>query len=79
MLVKSGRPIPVFIPYLAKQDTKKHKLIMKAASIGKDERGRMMQGSEEVKDEDLQVSQLIRFDHVIRKAMKICVKESKEN
>lgn len=38
-----------------------------------------MQGSEEVKDEDLQVSQLIRFDHVIRKAMKICVKESKEN
>lgn len=78
-LVQSGNQIPHFIPYLAKQDTKKHKLIMKAAAIGKDARGRLPPGTEGLKDEDLRVSQIIRFDHVIRKAMKICVKESKEN
>ena len=56
MLVQSGHRIPHFIPYLAKQDTKKHKLIMKAAAIGKDDRGNMPLGTKELKEEDLRVS-----------------------
>lgn len=56
MLVQSGHRIPHFIPYLAKQDTKKHKLIMKAAAIGKDERGNMPLGTKELSEEDLRVS-----------------------
>lgn len=45
----------------------------------KDERASMLKDTKDFDEEDLEVSQIIRFDHVIRKAMKICVKESKEN
>lgn len=58
---------------------RKHKLIMKAAAHGEDARGRMPKGTEGLKAEDLQASQIIRFDHIIRQAMKICGKESRES
>jgi len=78
-VAKAGGTTPHFIPYLAKQETKKNKLIMHAAAVGPDAKGRLPKGTQDLKKEDIQVSQIIRFDYIIRKAMKICGKESKES
>lgn len=52
---------------------------MKVALHGRDAEGRLPKGTEDLTDEDMRQSQIIRFDYIIRKAMKICGKESKEN
>lgn len=52
-VVQSGGTIPHFIPYLAKQDTKRHKLIMKAAAHGRDAKGRLPIGTRHLQKEDL--------------------------
>ena len=52
---------------------------MKAALHGKDSKGKFPKGTEHLTDQDMLLSQIIRFDYIIRKAMKICGKESREN
>jgi hypothetical protein len=60
--------IPHFIPYLEKEVIKNNKNIMRYAE--KEKKNNLNS------DKNMQYSEIIRFDHIIRKALKVCEKES---
>lgn len=75
--------VPIFVPYLDKGQSKLNKCIMRAAADGGGLAGlqslaKELPGAGDLAEADLARSWFLRFDHVIRKAIKICEKESIE-
>lgn len=75
--------VHIFRPYLDKDQSKLNKCIMRAAADGGgltslQSYAKGIPGAAELTEADLAKSWFLRFDHIIRKAIKICEKESIE-
>lgn len=72
------------IPFLEKTTKVKNKLIMRAAELGLTyvhEDHDLLKNTvvEELTYDEISTSQILRFDHIVRKIIKICGKDSTEN